>query len=450
MTTEKKELCDKFNEKFDNLLNSKKYSELIEQLTKKTEISKQNIINVIDKYKILAVKEMKNYEYLFNNLEDHYIIPNDIYSELFKIQNPNYNFYHKFPLTDNIKNLLYDLCKEKKVQYDFAYYTDDCDYDKLTDNERKNLFHIFLMFKGKWEIDSIMLSGKIIIDEECSKYSSLSKYKVVRDFINDNMPKIDTKIKKISFSELDNKLFECNNNENEIDNFIEKNNYKVTENTIIMACQKNIKFNVIKHLINYKVNFTENGINEIIKSYLNFSKIDELINYLDGYYKFTQENYYIMSQSKYYYELFNENLNNFKFDDKITDLFAIKLTNNYENIVKNYYQNHHDENNIYIYEDKEKNKDLFLSNIRNLATKSEENKNNILALYCVRGDDKEIIKFVKNFKCKMTTKSLLFLYKNKSAIKKKVMDLFVRDKVKPDFDVLLQYIESQSQNSIIM
>jgi hypothetical protein len=45
----------------------------------------------------------------------------------------------------------------------------------------------------------------------------------------------------------------------------------------------------------------------------------------------------------------------------------------------------------------------------------------------------------------MTTKKLLFLYKNKSAIKKKVMDLFVKDKVKPDFDVLLQYIDTFSR-----
>lgn len=66
-------------------------------------------------------------------------------------------------------------------------------------------------------------------------------------------------------------------------------------------------------------------------------------------------------------------------------------------------------------------------------------------LLYTRGNDKEILKFVKDFKCKMTTKKLLFLYKNKSAIKKKVMDLFVKDKVKPDFDVLLQYIDTFSR-----
>jgi hypothetical protein len=348
-----------------------------------------------------------------------------------------------FPLTDSFKEIVFELLNTKKIKYFNFNVHGEHEYNTmLNDNEKKNYFHILLMYDDLYQIKKIFKSMNITIKEDFMKYA---KSKATKDFLKDNLIKNLSEAKIIVFSDLDKKMLE-QKNQDSIDDFIAINNYKITENSIILSCQKNIKFKLIQHLMASKINFTENGVNEIIKSYRKDKNISNLLLQINGYYKFTQNNYYEMVLSPYYHEIFTgELLHGVIFDDKITDLFldAVKINgdkNEDNNEDYNYYGAHHN------YDEKMQKKFIvFLNNIKDLAAKSEENTNNILALYCFHGDDKEITNFVKEFKCKMTTKSLKFLYKNKGNIKKKVMELFIKDNIKPDFDVLLQYIDTYSR-----
>jgi hypothetical protein len=414
----------------------------------KCNISQKNILDMIE-HTQNNDKAINFICEVLDTINEICIIPETIYLELAK---KNFGRSYAwdslyFPLTDTFKKSLYEFACLKKIRrfdYNFPYEDSNGFTNNLNDDELTNLLHIYLMFNNLYAVKELCeRDKKIKIDKECLKYSDLSRYKDVRDYVRDNMYLINIHVNKIAPSDTEENLFK-NDTTDKIDNFIIQNNYKITENTIIIACQKNINQNIIKHLITYKIEFTENGVNEIIKSYLDNKNINKIILTIQGYYNFTQNNYYMMTFSKYYYKIFKKNLHNIIFDDKITDYFA-KSRNNTKDESDSDFEPDSDLSDEGYPHSKYDIFQKFVMNIRDFASKSEENKNNILALYCLGCQEKEILKFVKDFKCKMTTKSLLFLYKNKSAIKKKIMDLFVKDKVKPDFDVLLQYIDTFSR-----
>lgn len=444
MTTElktqtKKPLDDEFSAQFENLINSKNYKTILQSIGENSiKVSKKNIEHALDK--IPDVKhDVTSFVEIINEIEKKYIIPGDIYIKFFRKKFNSLIWMTTkllFPLTNDFKESLYEIAKSEKI-FD-CYNRFGCirmyEYNGAItcDDERKILFHIYLIMNyGSFRIQSFIYREKYLIDSECLKYLVLNNQEDTKFFCLVNIPKIKLTATKINCSKLDEQLIE-KKSVDEMDEFISQKNYKITENTIIISCQKNLDLDKIKHLINYKINFTENGINEILKSLLQSPKIVKLISFLNGYYDFTQENYYVMSQSAYYYKIFNDDLKNLKFDDKITELFLPKISNCNAKI-------HYFVENVF------KNRVTFLNNISSFASKNEENKNNILALYCAHGDEKEIIKFVENYNCKMTTKSLLFLHKNKDGFRKKIMSLFVKDKVKPDFDVLIEYIKTFSK-----
>lgn len=458
-------LSDKFNDKIEKMLNEHKYDNLIEEVKNNRNISEQNVINILQKFDFNAgpaimqhkydIKKQQNWkkfieiiEIIFNNIN----ITEKVCIEMLKVDLASIHRYEKtyfclpFSLTDTFKEATFELLNTKKIKY-FNFYIDDDDgseLDFMNENEKINYFQIILMTVTDLDfVKDIYNCINIVIKDDFLKYA---KTKAIKDFLKDKMIKNFTEAKNIVFSDLDKKLLEQKSKDS-IDDFIAENNYKINENTIILSCQKNIKFGTIQHLMASKINFTENGINEIIKSYRNNKNISKLIVQIKGYYNFTQNNYYEMVHSPFYHEIFSGDiLNNVSFDDKITNLFldAIKINENEGGNTENKEPDYYDELKKYNKEMQEK-FIIFLNNIREFAAKSEENKNNILALYCFHGDDKEIVKFVKDFKCKMTTKSLKFLYKNKGNIKKKTMELFIKDAVVPDFDVLLQYIDTYSR-----
>jgi hypothetical protein len=270
---EKEELCKNFNDEFDELFDSKKHKVLIDKITTDSiKVSKKNIIDAIIKTQD-DYKELSSLCILINTLLLKYNIPDDVYIELFgkKFTCTKYSYPDLFiPLTTDFKDSLYDLLNSKKThKIKFSYHKTD----KLTNGEYKNLFHIYLMLDvDLYDIIKLMPNDKkYLIDNECLKYLNLSKHKEVKNFVRLNMLKIKIEADKIIPCDLDNELFK-NKTVDKINDFITQNNYKVTQNTVIIACQKNIDFNIIKNLINYKVNFTENGINEIIKNYLGQSQ----------------------------------------------------------------------------------------------------------------------------------------------------------------------------------
>ena len=225
---------------------------------------------------------------------------------------------------------------------------------------------------------------------------------------------------------LEAQLFERKTTD-EIDDFIQKYNYQVTERTIILACYRKIEFLRIKHLTSFKITFTENGVDEIINLYEKNGNINQLLFEIKKYYNFTQDNYDKMAHCICFKDIFHDVvLKNDIIDDNMTDLI----------LKYGLYIEHHNMffTKFFVEE--------FLDSIRDLASKNEENKNNILALYCFAGYIHGISKFKKDFKCKLTTKCLKFVFIRNKNCNKPLMNLFKKDKVKPTLDVFKQYAKT--------
>ena len=162
-------------------------------------------------------------------------------------------------------------------------------------------------------------------------------------------------------------------------------------------------------LLSYKINFDEDSVNEIIKSYRDNSNIEKMLLFMCQYgYQFKKSNYIEMFGSKWYYSIFHGNIiSNFVFDDELLD-YAYNSYLLYPDIFT-----------------------TFLSNIEHLGNKNKINAEGIIALYCSIGDENKIKKLTKEYNFKLTPKCLKFLYKQKSNVCKKRL-------VKNDFRLLCQ------------
>jgi hypothetical protein len=256
------------------------------------------------------------------------------------------------------------------------------------------------------------------------KFLPYAKSTSIKKYIREHIVKNLSKPIKINKNENDDEFLNCYSID-EVDEFIDNTNYEITSNTIILACQYNKNIELLKHLLSYKINFDENSVNEIIKSYRNNENIETLLLLISQYgYIFQKSNYREMLASEYFYNLFRGNIIlNFTFDDDILNCAydAYKPFETNENFMK------------------------FLENIESLGYKDKKNAENIIALYCGIGDEQKIKKLCKDYNVKLTPLCLKFLYKNKSNVTKKSIELFKKDNVKPDYDVLKQYIDTFSQ-----
>lgn len=461
-TEKKQELSQMSNDVVNNYLEAKDYKnlELYIENTCDIKISEKDILNIIQKFDF-CVKYNHNidnnnekngaynifkifscYANIICKLEKNFIFTENIIIELLKRKISDGYYMHKLNMDIKITKSLFEKIIEFLEENDIYHYN----FDKLSfkTEEEKNYVVCINAMRGDYnDFVKFCKENSVILTEDVLEYAFT---KNIENYIKKNMISDYQKTKIIKTNDLDEKIIKLKTT-SKIDEFILNNKYKITEKTIIIACQNNCSIKILVYLLNYKIKFTENGVNEIIKSYRDNKEIVDLLTNINCYYKFTQNNYYIMSYTKYAHKIFvGKLISELIIDDKIIELFL-----NYVKIKKCISYNDRDDSDdsdrddSYLYEKKqEKVLIKILDNIRNLAKKNEENKNNILALYCYHGDEKEIIKFVKDFKCKMTEKSLLFLLKKKGNVKKKIMELFIKDKVKPNIEILFQYMETYS------
>jgi hypothetical protein len=414
----------------DYLLSIKAYTTL------EGYIPQYKVINSNDVNKIIASHPTKNagwydiydveliQKLLKKIIERGYIMQKENYLVMLKQKGPRYyyEFYKKFNSEEILKNFsikddeIDEYCKffkENKINHMIF------DVTKLNQYDKKTLENIVcvLCSAGLWnEIELFINKINIQITEKYLKYA---KTLAIKKHIYEIMTKEIKEAKKIDKNEMDLELLKCKNIE-EIEDFINNHNYEITSRTIILACQNNIDVNILNHLLSYKINFDEDSVNEIIKSYRDNSNIEKMLLFMCQYgYQFKKSNYIEMFGSKWYYSIFHGNIiSNFVFDDELLD-YAYNSYLLYPDIFT-----------------------TFLSNIEHLGNKNKINAEGIIALYCSIGDENKIKKLTKEYNLKLTSKCLKFLYKQKSNVCKKIIDLFKKDKVKPDFDVLKQYIDT--------
>jgi hypothetical protein len=207
-----------------------------------------------------------------------------------------------------------------------------------------------------------------------------------------------------------------------IDNIIEKNNYIVTTITIELACKKLLNIDIISHLLSYKIIMDCDSVNRIIYYYIDNEDIGNLLELILQYgYTFKESNYHnLLSIRKTHYEhLFTEKIvAGLCLDDKIMDYF----TNEKCHCHQDYY--------------------TFIENFEKIChAKNGENIEKIVALYCSKGNTEKIKDLCKKYKFKLTPYCLKYLYTDKANISIKNINLFKKHCVKPDYEVLKQYIK---------
>jgi hypothetical protein len=412
----------------DNLLTTRNYV----MLTKC--IPKYKIITSKDVNKIISSKSVIHYDddftlmeiLLKKIIERGYVMTKENYLEMIK-QTSMYGYWNtkKFSSREILKNFsikddeVDEFCtfvKNNRIRYI------NFESKSLNLNDKKTLENmVFILCTiGDWnQIESFIEEMKIPITEKSLKYT---RNVTVRKHIQEIMTKSVTEAKQIKKNNKDVELLESETID-EIENYVIKNDYEITTQTIILACQNNIDKDILNHLLSYKINFDEESVNEIIKSYRDNDNIEKMLLFMCQYgYQFKKSNYIEMLSSKYYYTLFHGNLvTNFVLDDELTD-FAYNAYKRYpDNFV------------------------TFLSNIEYLGNQNKITAESILALYCSIGSEVKIKKLVKEYNFKLTVKCLKYLYKQKSNILKGIIGMFKKDKVKPDLDVFKQYIDTFAQ-----
>lgn len=208
----------------------------------------------------------------------------------------------------------------------------------------------------------------------------------------------DAKI--INTSEKDIELLKCKSID-EIEEYIENNDYDINAQTIILACQHNIDAYIINHLLSYKINFDEKSVNEIIKSYRDNENIEKLLLFVNQYgYQFQKSNYLEMLSSQYYSVLFRGNIiKNLILDNELME----RAYDTYKKYPINF--------------------ETFLENIEFLGNQNQITADNIIVLYCGVGNAEKVKKLLKDYNTKLNTKCMQYLFK-KTQVSKKLVELF--------------------------
>jgi hypothetical protein len=448
------------NEKFDNLLKNK-FEYINSHIEKYENITSKNISDLIKKFYDLPYTSYESW----NETQEAYDkrIKNEnneikfAISSMEKIIDMKYNLSEddnkkilsKFPYEDKYDDLskillhlkfkdfdsLSFYAKHRKYNDGFLKYINLEPYGKDKINE--NLSYLYTITENIGELEEMIKDKKVIITENHLKYAKTSR---IKKFISKNISKEINIAKKIEVTNIDYELLKCSSIE-EIDDFINENNYKLSPQVIVLACQQNLNFDLITHLVSCKINFDEDKINQLIQSYRDNENISKLLILIHSYgYKFTKSSYIEMLSSKHYASIFGENLgNNLVIDEQFVEYAYNSFVLHDLLGSEREWNNEYGKTNV-------KSIESFLKNIEIYGEKNKQSAEGILALHCsvIFKFGNDIIKKIKNLKQKYNVKlnnlCLKYLFKNKSNTLKNIIDIFKKDKVVPDLESSNQYI----------
>jgi hypothetical protein len=415
-------------ETIDQLLANKNFTKLIENIPKYKTITCEQVNKIIrlrptideGYYRTDNIPLLENM--LMALINRGYKIQQENYMILFVELSTNYNYnkiklcrkeiFKDFIIDDDYVNKYISIIGNRHVyDFPFGYSSLNKDNDKTLENVACILCATsnqiqFQVFLNTFELPMI------------EKYLNYAKNESAKRNIRKRMTNTVLNAKIINKKKNDRQLLQCKTVE-EIEKYIIDNNYNVSQSTIILACQNNVDKDVLQHLLTYKITFSEDNVNEIIRSYRNNINMENVLLTLTLYgYQIKKSNLIEMLSCKYYYNMFHGNLvTNFILDDEMLD-YTYKAFKRYpENFLK------------------------FLESIQILGKKNKLNADGIVALYCSMGDEKEIKRLSKEYGIKLSARCLKYLYKQTN-VKKGIIALFKADKVKPDNDVWMQYIET--------
>ena len=303
----------------------------------------------------------------------------------------------------------------------------------------ENLSYLITILGDAKKLQNLMAEKKVIITENHLNYARTS---TMKKFIFNNISKLINNAIEVNISDLDSELLKCSSVE-EIDDFITKNNYNLSPETVILACQQNLNFELITHLILSKIDFNVNHVNELIKSYKDNENISKLLMLIYSYgCKFTQSNFIEMLSSKYYAKIFGENLgNNLIIDEQFVEyVYNCFVSHDLLNATYDYSTGGEKTNKESI--------ELFLKNIEVFGESNKISAQGVLALYCsvIFKFGNNIVKIIKKLKQKYDVKlnnlCLKYLYINRNNVTKDIINLFKKDNVVPDLEASKQYILS--------
>jgi hypothetical protein len=176
-------------------------------------------------------------------------------------------------------------------------------------NNAKYLFYFFCSFE-KFEnifirdILKIMDYNNISISIECLKYI---KNWETKHYVFTYLTK-PKKPNDIKISKSDDTLINCKTI-SELDKFVEMLELKVSPNTIIGACRKDINIDHILYMISHKLSFEEEEVNDIIRSYINNTNLEKILLAINSSsYVFTESNFEEMFRSPIFHLLFNRHI----------------------------------------------------------------------------------------------------------------------------------------------
>jgi hypothetical protein len=465
----------------EKYLNEEKYDELIGNISKydltkndlillinkicslgyyyddrqKDEIILENIIkNNIHKYKI---KSDEDITYLLSNIYNNYnlqnlrnscfdiinnyvtddkILNHDTYSSIIQIVTR-----HGYDLKKILKNFTFNNVNEfleffkKKHLFSYDKSLNFINFDKYGKDGEKEIFsYVYAMSVPSWKVTKsrllrgnfykYMMNNKIPITEKHLEYiSNASNKQVLRTYAISSL----NFAQKVNIDNKDNQFLKCKTIE-DIDDFIYKNDYNITSKTIIIACQNNLDYKLIKHLLSFKLNYNENIMNEIIQSYRNNTHIIDLLIALSSQFNFSQNNYIEMVSSPYFNQIFSENI----VKNLIIDKHFIKRA--FDSIIG------YNLNATLL--------ESFLKNIESHCNDNKEYIDGILALYCgtIHISRKKTITKIKSLKTKFDVKlsqeCLKYCCRNISNMKSELMAIFKEDEVKPDLEILKNFIKT--------
>jgi hypothetical protein len=412
-------------------------------INKFTKLSKKDIDMIINKFAICP------YAHHYR-LSDRFRILEKLYDAGYRFSTNNYMIILTKIITgyNKPKRLLKKVLANFRLDsfdelFKFILKVDDCTelfkYIDLKfygeDKIDENLSYLYCLDYAE-ELETFVNEKNIQLTKKHLGYAKYAKDKDVIKFIEkylETKKNNDGKSSDCKTLRQINNLFDCYTIE-QMDDFIFKNKYEITPQTLILACKKNMDFDLITHLVMQKLIFDENQIDEIIESYCSNHKITKLLILLRNHGTvFSKKNFLKMLTSRYYYSIFSEKLG----DNLVIDEDFINAA--YDNIVKK--------------NDSDTNIKFFLENIECIGNKNEKSAECVLALYCsllnrIGGgvNIKRIKKLKKSFDIKLTNFCLIHLYKDKYNIDKEILTLFQTDGVIYDENIKDQVIKAYMTN----
>jgi hypothetical protein len=423
-------------------LSKKNISDLVRKACGLTYCNRQYWQETENLYKIRVEKEERERRFALSTIEKiinmKYRLSEDDYRAILR----NFNFTNvKFDFAKIFSKLKFDsfdlLANFIKCGYIADFYLQYINLEPYgKDKINENLSYIYTIREYTAGLDKLLKEKKIVITENYLKYARTGSFK---KYILNNISKVVNDAKKIDVTDMDSELLKCTTIE-EFDNFMSENNYKLSPQTIILACQQNLNFDLISHLITCKIIFDENKINELIQSYRDNENIPKLLMLIYSYGSvFSKSNYLEMLSSKYYASIFGENLgNNLIIDEQFVEHAYNSFVSHDLLNIENTWNGQQIKTNI-------ESIGSFLENIEIYGEKDKKSAEGILALYCsvifkLSCIVKKIKELKQRYNVNLNNMCLKYLYKNKNNILKDIIALFKKDNVIPDLESSKQYI----------